>query len=388
MRRHRTLGRCAVLAVLACGALSLGACLGMDRPVAPPPLAPLDPSALTLIRSYGWSTSVADPQASWAPGDNRVLARASSGCEVFVGNDGDSPSELYHSVERRPSWDPAWVNANQVVFGPRDNVQRLDDGRVVPTVDGLTLLSLGADPKPMPLTKLGFRPRVADNGMYVQSEDRILAIDIAGTVTEFGRGFFAEPQRGGPGIAWQETPVTETDWWTGRAIRSDLDVRWRPGSVDLIHAAVEPRWCADGGILATVLRADPPANGPWWKAGTDVVYLAGPGKAPRVVAHDARDASPHPTRALVAVASATGRVLLIARDGSKSVDFCAGCHPRWNFDGTRLLVQDRPSEPPAAAPGMPGSEGGADASANVITAAAGGGAPNHLTVYVFTLAAR
>ncbi len=163
-------------------------------------------------------------------------------------------------------------------------------------------------------------------------------------------------------------------------------MRWRPGAVDLIHAAVEPRWCADGSLLATVLRADPPAKGPWWKSGTDVVWLSGPGAAARLLAHDARDAAPHPTRALVAVASNAGRVLLVTRDGAKSVDFCAGCRPRWNFDGTRLLVQDRPSDPPATTQGLPGSEGTATEE-NQITAAAGAGAPNHLTVYVLTLVA-
>ncbi len=167
MRRRPSFGPFAILAACAACTLALSACLGMHRAAAPAALAPIDPASLTVTasRSYGWNTSVADVEASWAPADNRVLARSSSGFEVFVGNDGDAPSELYHAAGRRPSWDPAWVNANQVVFGAQYNVQRLDDGRVVPTVDGLTLLTLGGDPKSVQLTKLGFRPRVCDSGI-------------------------------------------------------------------------------------------------------------------------------------------------------------------------------------------------------------------------------
>jgi hypothetical protein len=253
-------------------------------------------------------------------------------------------------------------------------------------VDGLTLVTLGSKPLRRQLCKLGFHPRVGDGLIYAQSEDRILTIAETGQTDEFGRGFYAEPQRQGPGVAWQETPVFETDWWTGRPQRSALVIRWRPGKVDQLLGGVQPRWSASGSLVATVLRADPQPGVSWWRAGTDVVFIGSGGQPPLIIAHDARDGSPHPSQPVVAVATNDGRVILVSSDGSQRIDIGPGCNPQWSFDGSRLMVEDAPSEPvptpPASAVAAPTL---IDREQNVISAVNTtpvAGPKNHLTVYV------
>jgi hypothetical protein len=331
-----------------------------------PPAAPAD---FSVIRDYGWDTDVAEPQAAWSPNDYRVLSRSADGFVVLRDESGQRPVDSYKSVERRETHFPAWINGEQVVFGADRNADKLPDGTVVPVPDGLTLVELGAKPVQKQLAKIGFHPRVGRGAVYAQSEDRMLIIDEQGGVGEFGRGFYPEPQRDGDGIAWQETPVISEDWWTGKPVRANLIVRWREKKVDTIPSAIQPRWSADGGIAATVLRGDPPSAKRWWKAGSDVVWIAGPGQAPVIVAYDARDPAPHPTQPVIAVATNAGKILLVSRDGKQRAELGDGCNPQWSWDGTRLLVEQVPNDEPPL-PTRHGDQG-----------------HNHLTVHVVAVKA-
>lgn len=329
--------RLLVLLPLAAALAALAAC-GTRDPVA-------TPADVSIIRSYGWTPEVADPQPAWSPNDHRVAVRAANGLAILGGDDGVRAPEVYRSTERRETHGLAWINPEQVVFGPSRHVEKLPDGRVVPLVEGLTMVTLGSTPVRRQLTRLGFRPRVGPGRIFAQAEDKILSITEDGGIEEFGPGFFAEPQREGGAIAWQETPITETDHWTGRDGPGALVVRWKPGTADQLPRGVQPRWCHDGSLAATVVRATPPAAEPWWRIGTDVVRLAGPGATPVVVARDARDPAPHPTQPIIAVTGADGGAWLVSHDGTSSVRIADGCRPQWSFDGLRLLVE--PAEAPA-----------------------------------------
>jgi hypothetical protein len=311
------------------------------RPVAVVTVSPKD---FSITRTYGWDTDVPDPQAAWSPDDYRLVARDPGGFVILSGNDGNNPPDVYRSTENRQSYSPAWMDNNHILFGPQKNVEKLTDGRVVPASQGLTEVAIGATPSQKQYSSIGFRPRIGPNAIYVQSADRILTIDAAGTAQEFGLGFYAEPQRTGEGIAWQETPIFETDWWTGKPIRSPLVVHWHHNAVDLISSAVQPHWTSDGGLAATMLHADPVPGVSWWKAGTDVVYIAGPGKPPVMILADARDPSPDPVQPLIAVSTLQGTVAVLTEDGKERFDIGPGANPQWSYDGSRLAVEDPPGE--------------------------------------------
>jgi hypothetical protein len=305
------------------------------------------PTDFSIIREYHLDADVVDAQPAWSPIDYRVLARSSNGFVLLQGDDGPHAGDRYRSIEGRESHFPAWINAKQVVFGPSRNADVAADGRVMPTTQGLTVVTLGRDPSQRQISKNGYRPRIGQGRIFAQFEDHILVIDERGGIEDFGRGFFAEPQRVGEGVAWQETPVCEPDYWTGKPVRSNLIIRWHPGVVDQVTAGLQPAWTADGALAATVVRADPAPGRPWWKSGTDVIFMSHPGAVPLIIAHDARDAAPCPTQPVIAVSTNAGRVALVSRDGTTSVELCDGSHPQWSHDGTRLLVEPAPEDAPS-----------------------------------------
>jgi len=314
--------------------------------------APTVPADFSIIRSYGWDTEVVNPQPQWSPDDYRLVVRDASGFEILSGDDGTTPPDVYRSVEGRETFSPIWLDSDHVLFGPSHNVERLTDGRIVPDVQGLTRVLIGSKPENKQFASVGYRPRLGHGRIFAQSEDHIVTIDALGHDEEFGPGFYAEPERGGAstkegeGVAWQETPVFETDWWTGKPVRSDLVIHWPKGQVDLLLAGVQPAWTSRGGLVATVLRADPTPGVSWWKAGTDVVSIAHPGASPLTVCHDAREPACHPHLPIIAVTTTAGEVVLCSEDGTQSKDLGPGSNPVWSFDGERLAVLDPTSDAP------------------------------------------
>jgi hypothetical protein len=367
-------------AMAALVAASVLACVGCSSP--PHRAAPEE---FQVIRTYGWDAAV-DPQAAWAPRSYRVVAREAGGFVILQEANSGKPREKFLSSEKRETHHPAWINEQEIVFGPAANALRLADGRVVPASDGLTVVTIGGlKPEQKQLSKVGYRPRVGQGHVFAQVEDRMDKIDATGEIEDFGQGFFAQPQPVGEGVCWQETPVSEPDWWTGKPVRSKLVIRWNWRRTDTVAGGSEARWSSDGGVAATVLRAEPAAGAAWDSAGTDVVFIPGPGKPAVVVAHDAREPAPHPTQPVIAVATADGRIVLVSRDGAHRVEVAEGRRPQWSHDGTRLMVEESRAPEPAAVPTVPADQHANTATAGAIYGSRPGSSEQtkRLTVYVF-----
>jgi hypothetical protein len=317
---------------------------GCARPIVPPV-----PADVSVIRSYSCATDVEDPQPAWNPATYQVVMRVAHGFILF--QEGRDRREVFISDDRRETGLPAWINPGQFAFGPLANVIRLADGRWVSSADGLSILTVTDNGfksavSRQQLSAKGFRPRPWHEGeMVAQDEDRLVRIDGRGRMIDEGLGFRGEPQRGGEGLAWQETPVPYDDPWTGKPPRGRLTIRWRPGVITEVPSAVQARWCADGRVVATVMRADPPAKGPWWEGGTDVVVVAQDGSV-RVIAANCRDGDPHPRHPLVAVTERMGGIRIAALDPGPDPRLLVptGRKPRWSADGLRLLAEEDPAK--------------------------------------------
>jgi hypothetical protein len=324
---------------LAAAVLALAACHD-PRPTA-------GANDLQVLRTYGWETTVPDPEAQWNPETYQVLARSAGGFVLL--EEGRDKQQYFAAKDKRETFHPAWISRLQFAFGPGRSMIETTDGRLVPNSEGLTVVSLAETRSgreyamsSQNLTNSGTRPRVWGANLVAQFEDRIQEVDPHGRITEFGPGFFAEPQRDGRGICWQERPVFETDHWSGgEGHLGRLFIRWKPGTTTELANAVEARWTPDGGIVATVLRHEPPAAKPWWEAGTDVYYLAGPKAAPVLVAADARSPAPHPTQPLIAAVGANGSLIVCGLEGQeRRVLAEQGDHPQWSHDGLRLVAEE------------------------------------------------
>jgi hypothetical protein len=300
-----------------------------------------------LLRSYGWDTTVADPQATWNPETYQVLARSVGGFVLL--DEGSGKQQYFASKSKHDTAFPTWVSARQFAFGARDNVITTGDGRVVPTSEGVSVVTLGESitgkdvpHAPKNLTTYGYRPKVWGRNLVVASEDRLYVVDPFGTIAEFGPGFMPEPQRKGEGIAWQDRPVFETDHWTGATTRrGNLLIRWRPGVTTSIPNAVEAHWSAGGGVLYTVMRAEPVPGQPWWSGGTDIYHLANAKAKPVLVAADARSGAPHPKEPVCAAIGKSGALVICGYDGSFRHQVAVlGEAPAWSHDGRRLMVEE------------------------------------------------
>jgi hypothetical protein len=328
------------LAVLAAAALLALASCNESRPSA-------GTSDFQVLRDYGFDATIADPQAQWNPESYQLIARSPGGFVLL--DEGTGRQNYFKSVAKHETGHPVWINHRQFAFGPLLHVITTADGRVVPTTEGLAVVTLtdtvAARDEPAPpkvLTNQGYRPRVWGDHLVAQSEDKIIEVDQFGAISEFGPGFFAEPQRHGEGICWQERPVTESDHWTGSdARRGRLYIRWRKGVTTVLANALEARWTADGGVVATVLRSEPPPGQAWWRGGTDIYYVAGPKAAPVLVAADARSPAPHPSEAVCAATGRNGTLVLCSYDGRFRRQLAElGDHAEWSHDGARLVCEE------------------------------------------------
>jgi hypothetical protein len=307
----------------------------------------------TVVRSFRLPTTVTDPEPAWNPAADRIVVRSANGFAIL--EEGQRPVYLV-AEDRRTSGAPQWLTPDRVVFGPAANAVRTSDGRIVPTTDGLTAVTVGAKgaSEKFTLAPSGYRPRVGTDAVYAQVEDRIRLVARGGEPVDFAPGFFAEPQRSGPGLAWQELPVVEEDWWTGRAGTGSLVIRWRPGQADSHPGLIMPRWTRDGGVVATRLAGTPPAGSTrqnWYlRVGTDVVHVPRAGTTPAVVVPGGHSADPHPLLPLVAAVDRDGSLVLADLAGGAPRRIASGARgPLWNHDGTRLLYEEvgsDPSQPP------------------------------------------
>jgi|GEM_PF-4384309 len=304
----------------------------------PPP-----PQALKVLREYGWEANVADPQPAWNPASYQVVARSAAGFVLLDEGKGRGQQEYFSSKEKREYHHPAWLDGRRFVVGPSTNVVTTDDGRVVPNTDGVQVFTIqpGRPVATLELGLVGYHPRPWKDRIVVQVDQRIGVYDLNGHMTEFGQGFLAEPQPKGAGLAFQETPVFTPDHWTAKPPLGNLVVRWRPGKIDLIPRAVQPRWTTDGGLIAIQLNKVPVSGRDWWADGTTLVYMAKPGTKMVVLGQNLRNPDPHPQWPLVAATDQDGRVVVISlKDGSQRVIAQQGERPRWSRDGHRLLYEE------------------------------------------------
>ncbi len=307
----------------------------------------LDPEGVGIIRTYQFSSTVADPQPAWNPQSDVLVVRSLNGFGLL--QEGRGRQEYFDSVESRQTWFPAWINRGQFVFGPQRNVIALGDGRVVASTDGLSLVNVLDNGLKCEITRdqlspIGFGPRPAGEVVYAQVDDTMIVIDQSAKRSDAGQGFAPEPQVGGPGICWRDVPLGEPDHWQGKGGRGTLFIRWKPGQLTEVPGGCQARWTADGGVVCTVMRAVPTDTKPWWTGGTDVVYLSGPDVSPVVVAKDCRSPAPHPSEPLVAVADGAAGVSLVSLRTPPTAPqllTAIGGAPLWNHDGSRLLAVDQ-----------------------------------------------
>jgi hypothetical protein len=342
---HHTRGMRYALPVL-CSlvALVLPACSESRPPEAP--VVQVDD--FQVLRTYGWDSTVADPQPSWNPETYQVLARSAGGFVLL--DEGRGRQQYFGAKDKRDTAHPVWINRLQFAFGPQQNVIHTDDGRLVPNSEGLTVVSLqesssGKDyaMSSQNLTNSGSSPKVWLKDLVAQYEDRIMLIDPFGKLSEFGPGFNAVPQRQGPGICWTDHPIFDTDYWSGSETKlGKMFIRWKPGITTEMPNAVEASWCANGGLLVTVLEHEPLAGQPWWRGGSSVWYIGGPKVAPIQVAAHVHGPAAHPNQALFAATdNLTSAAVLCSQDGRDRHEiFEHGEHMAWSYDGLRLLSDD------------------------------------------------
>jgi hypothetical protein len=343
--------RHARLASIAALALQLQACFsGATQERAP--AARVDD--FQVLRTYGFDATVSDPQAQWNPETYQLLVRSGGGFALL--DEGRGRQQYFSARDKRETSHPVWISRLQFAFGPHQNVMRTDDGRLVPNSEGLTVVTLqetstGKDyaSSSRNLTNSGSRPKVWQQNLVAQFEDRILVIDPFGTINEFGPGFNAEPQRHGPGMVWLDHPVFDPDYWSGGSAKmGKMVIRWKQDVTTVLANAVEASWTRDGGVLATVLHHEPLAGQPWWKVGSDVWFIAGPQAKPMLVAAHVHGPVAHPEQALfAAIDNVSGAVVLFSDDGRDRREIAEhGDHPAWSWDGMRLLVEEAiPAKP-------------------------------------------
>ncbi len=314
------------------------------------------PAQVTVLRHYGWETTVPDPEAEWNPTNYEVLVRAVGGFALL--DEGHGHQGYFNSLEKRAMHHAAWINGTQFVFGPAENVIRTADGSIVPHTDGLTVVTLRAG-QPIAtrqLCRIGWRPRAWQDRVIAQIEDRIEVVDSEGRMNEIVPGFYPEPQRRGRGLCYQETPVFDQDHWTAKPRLGSLIVRWKPGRISELPGGVQPAWTADGGVVAVQLEREPPLGRLGGSVPSKLVHLTGPNAEPKVVATNVHDPAPHPTLPLVAVTDADGRLILLdLRGRPQAVIAQTGERARWSADGQRLLAEEplqvnpKPGEKPELA---------------------------------------
>ena len=306
------------------------------------------PAEVSVIRSYRLSTDVSDTQVAWQPGTYLLAVRQLRGVSFLD----EKRSERFASEQRLETGHPAWVSRDQLVFGPLRNALVLADGRVVPTTQGLTVLDVRDDGrvvnvKPHRFSTSGWRPRPVGDGVLAQVGERMFSYDALGVGTDIGLGFMPEPQVGGPGLCWQETPVTAPDHWTGKPVLGRLFIRWKPGRITEVMGGVEARWTPDGRVVATRLKATPTPRTVWWEVGTEVVIVDHDGTV-RTLADGARHPEPHPDEPMLAVTTSSGGCDLVSYDGRSrnSLYPAQSAHPRFSSDGLRLALETPDSKDP------------------------------------------
>ncbi|MDA3963702.1 MAG: hypothetical protein PF961_23180 [Planctomycetota bacterium] len=333
------------VALIGCGRSEISGVPSKFRPIEPHAINVDD---VVVLRDFSLSTTVAKPQASWAPNSYMLLARSVKGLMLMRAGVGTA---AYRTDDATSPFDPYFWGTDLVVLGPEPHIGHDEESeRITIPPTGLMVAEFTGDAlqRPVKLTEQGYRPRPWGERVVYSVEDEIVLTDLSGEEEDFVAGFLPEPQPRGPGIAWQTKPVFSYDYWTGKRGNGDLVVRWRSSVVDTIADAVHPRWTPWGGIMYTALKGSVPATGSWWTQGSDVMHVAGPGEKPQVIMRDAHWIEPHPRLRVAAITANDGRVHLVDLETGATRFFIArGERPRWSHDGRRLMLEEPNADDPS-----------------------------------------
>ncbi|MFW5845154.1 MAG: hypothetical protein ACOCXJ_02910 [Planctomycetota bacterium] len=296
---------------------------------------------LLQLRRYRLELGDPEPQASWSPSGRWLLARWGRGLAMVR-----EGMRHVHRLEnaRRPGW-PVWLSDSLVAVGAEEWFVTTPEDRVVPPSQSIRLLD--AIPgtgfrNPRDLADAsGWRPRPWQGDIVAQSANAIWVYDASGTGRLYDEAFFPAPQRNGDGMIVQSRPVIAPDHWTGGEGPGELVIRWPDAPVQLVPGCILGRWTPQGGVLAIRLTAAPPATGPWWSGGSEVVHIPAPGAEPIPLLANAHFADAHPILPLIACADNGGNIVLVHADGSGVIAEVAehGERPLWSPDGRDLCFE-------------------------------------------------
>ena len=91
-----------------------------------------------VLRTYGFDTTVPEPQATWNPETYQLLARSIGGFSILDEGAGLQQRFAHQANEaKHETANPVWISRLQFAFGPKDNVITTVDERVVPTSEGI-----------------------------------------------------------------------------------------------------------------------------------------------------------------------------------------------------------------------------------------------------------
>ncbi|NRA37761.1 MAG: hypothetical protein HRU15_06450 [Planctomycetes bacterium] len=314
-------------------------------------LVDIDVESFKTLRDYHLPTQDFDPQPNWAINDNRIIVRSKRGIGIL--DEGRDRQKFYNLKDaRRIGW-PTWLDDDRIMLAspsymvvPKDIDLNNEDIKTRATESHVSMAIVRAFGLKMEEDRIlhgvsSYYPRrINQRSVMAQKGESIVVITTRGEIDIYDQGFFAQPQTGGTGVAFQTVPVTEVDYWTGKKGNGDLIVRWKENHVSIFPNLIQARWCSDGGVLATRLNGIPSKPELWNRVDSDIVYIAPGSDEAAVVLQHAHSPSPHPYSQIAAVFVAQeGIFLLDYTDKNTKILVPDGLRPQWNFDGSRLLTE-------------------------------------------------
>ena len=301
---------------------------------------PLTMTDLFIVRSYGWNVNFDQPQADWHPRDNVVLAVGYQSLHLY--REGAGNERRFQTGDHSQPFQPYWWGDSKVVYGPPPDITQSDDGTLILPSAGLSVCYYrnGSLSLPESIYTKGYQPFGNGDELYfVHGNEMYNYINKNGD-EPYGEAFHPMAQPGGPGLLWFDRPLSGIDYWTGRQTPAQCIVRWGPKQTSILQQVEHAMWTDSGGLIYIVsTRSD--RSIPWREGSTELRWLSSFDAQPQTIAKDVIDVDVHPSGQFAAITKGDGRLQLVAMDGSGREEAVAesGWRPRWNADGSRLLIE-------------------------------------------------